>query len=69
MGMRYCPTCMEVVETRVLGGNTQIETHGIAGKKRKVIHRAQDNGCGHEWYTVEVPEDVLEQNIKMSPNK
>jgi len=64
MGMRYCPECRKVVETRVLVGNTQTETHGIAGKKRKVIHRTEDGGCGHEWYTVEVPEDFIITTLK-----
>lgn len=69
MGLRYCPNCKEIMETKVYPDYSHVSFQGIAVKRRKVIHRAQDNGCGHEWYTVEVPEDVLDQKIKIPPTK
>jgi hypothetical protein len=26
---------------------------------RKIIHREEDGGCGHRWYTLELLEDAL----------
>jgi len=69
MGLRYCPNCKEIVETRVHPEYSQESFRGIAVKRRKIIHRIEDGGCSHEWYTVEVPEEILEQNIKMPPVK
>ena len=57
MGKRYCPECKEVVEVKVSGKYSQIKFQGIPVKRRKVIHREEDGGCGHEWYTIEIPED------------
>jgi len=59
MGMKYCPNCREVVITRALPNYSQIEFRGILAKKREIIHREEDEGCGRTWFTVEIPEDVL----------
>ena len=59
MGMKYCPNCKEVVITKALGSYSQIDFKGVLVKRRKIVHREEDGGCGHSWYTVEVPEDVL----------
>jgi len=59
MGRKYCPECKEVVETKALPNYSQIEFQGIAAKRRKIVHMEEDGGCGYEWYTLELPEDVL----------
>jgi hypothetical protein len=59
MGMKYCPKCQNVVVTKALSNYSQVEVKGIRGKRRKIVHLEEDGGCGHEWYTVEVVEDVL----------
>ena len=59
MGRKYCPECKEVVETKVLGDYSQIELRGIAAKRRRIKHLEEDGGCGYEWYTIELPEEVL----------
>ncbi|WP_319406218.1 hypothetical protein [uncultured Desulfosarcina sp.] len=60
MGTKYCPVCKEVVDAKVLGRYSQVEFMGIPVKRRKIIHLEEDGGCGHEWYTVEIAEEVLE---------
>ncbi|MDB4303597.1 hypothetical protein N9934_02270 [Desulfosarcina sp.] len=58
--MKYCPNCKEVVVTKALSSNySQVDFKGIWGKKRKIVHLEEDGGCGHEWYTVEVVEDIF----------
>ena len=59
MGMKYCPICEEVVETKAIGDYTQIDFRGILAKRRKICHMENDSGCGHQWYTIEVPQDAL----------
>jgi len=59
MGRKYCPECREVVEAKVLGDYSQIEYRGILVKRRRIKHLEADGGCGHEWHTLEMPEDVL----------
>ena len=59
MGRKYCPECEEVVETKVLGYYSQIELRGIAAKRRRIKHMEEDGGCGCEWYTIELPEDIF----------
>ena len=59
MGRKYCPNCKEVVVAKVLGSYSQVDFTGIPVKRRKIIHLKEDGGFGHEWYTVEVAEDVL----------
>jgi len=59
MGQKYCPKCREVVTTKAVGSYSQIDFKGVLVKRRKIVHLEEDGGCGHEWYTVEVPEDVL----------
>ena len=63
MGTKYCPVCKEVVIAKVIGKYSQVDFKGIPVKRRKIVHLESDGGCGHEWYTVEIAEDVLE--IKM----
>ena len=36
---------------------------GIRAKKRKVIHREENGGCGHKWSTVEIPEEFMGNSI------
>ena len=59
MGTKFYPNCREVVITRALPNYSQIEFRGIMVKRREIIHREEDGGCGNTWYTVEIPEDVL----------
>jgi hypothetical protein len=60
---RYCPSCKQIVETRVLlEGYCQTEVHGIPAKKRQVICGTDaegTGGCGTKWFTLELPEDQL----------
>jgi hypothetical protein len=37
----------------------QGEYQGILVKRRKIGHLEEDGGCGCEWFTFELPEDVL----------
>ena len=48
MGFRYCVKCDQVVDVKVVGGYSQVEFNGIIAKRRKVIHREDDGGCGHK---------------------
>ena len=59
MGQKFCPKCGQVVITKALPIYSQIEFKGVQGKRRKIAHLEEDGGCGHDWYTVEVVEDVL----------
>jgi len=59
MGMKYCPNCKEVVETKALSNYSQVEYRGILVKRREILHREEDDGCGLTWFTVEIPEDVI----------
>ena len=59
MGTKFCPICKEVVITRALPNYSQIEFRGIMVKRRKIGHLEIDGGCGHMWYTVELPEDII----------
>jgi len=59
MGMKYCPNCREVIITRAIPNYSQIEFRGIIAKRREILHREEDEGCGLTWYTIEIPEDVL----------
>ena len=59
MGKKYCLNCKEVVVTKALPEYTQVEYRGILVKRRKIVHRDEDGGCGHIWHTVEVVEDAL----------
>ena len=62
-GRRFCPNCNEVVETRVLPeGYKQIDYHGVLAKRRKIVcgtDRDGKNGCGHMWFTIEVPDATV----------
>lgn len=69
MGMKYCPICKEVVITKVLGNYSQLEFQGIPVKRRKIVHLEEDGGCGNEWHTIEVPEDVLGIDKKLQHRK
>ena len=59
MGMKYCPNCKDVVLTKALGSYSQVDFNKVPVKRRKIAHLDEDGGCGHEWYTVEVVEDML----------
>jgi len=59
MGKKYCPKCKKVVVTKVLPNYSQVEFRGVYAKKRKLIHRVEDGGCGHSWYSCEIPAEVL----------
>ena len=59
MGRKYCPECREVVVAKAIGDYSQVEFHGIAAKRRKIGHLEEDGGCGHEWFTLEMPEELL----------
>ena len=59
MGRKYCPECREVVETKAFPNYSQVDYRGIQVKRRKIGHLEEDGGCGHEWFTIELPEDVL----------
>ena len=60
MGTRYCPSCKEMIEAKALpGGYRQVNFNGILAKRRKVIHREEDGGCGEEWWTLEIPEGFI----------
>jgi hypothetical protein len=62
-GYRYCPYFKDKVETRVLiEGYAQIPYKGGLAKRRKVVCFKDiygDDGCGHEWYTSEIPGEML----------
>ncbi len=60
MGMKYCPHCKKVGDARVMPYFTQIPWKGILIKKRRAIHMVENGGCGRTWYTVEMPEDMLD---------
>ena len=72
-GYRYCPTCEEKVESRVLAkGYGQVLYKGVLAKRRKVICRKTingDPGCGHEWYTLEIPESLLGIDRSTEPQR
>ena len=59
MAQRICPNCQEVVDAKALPDYRQINFRDIPVKQRKVIHKVSDGGCGHSWYTIEIPKDVL----------
>ncbi len=59
MGTKFCPICKEVVETKALQNYSQIEFRGIMVKRREILHREEDEGCGRTWFTVEIPEDII----------
>ena len=64
MGTKFCPNCKAVVFTRALPNYSQIEFRGIMVKRREILHREEDEGCGRTWFTVEIPEDVLIESEK-----
>ena len=59
MGQKFCPACEEIVLTKALPKYSQVEFQGIPVKRREIAHLEEDSGCGHRWYTLELPEDVL----------
>ena len=60
MTKKYCPDCKALVKTKVVpSGYDQIRINNSVIKRRKIIHRIEDGGCGHTWFTYEVPEDVM----------
>ena len=60
MARRYCPKCRRLVEAKALDtGYSQKKFGNAIAKRRKIVHLIRDGGCGHEWYTLEIPEDIL----------
>ena len=60
MKSKYCPNCQALVETKVVpNGYKQVPYQNSVITRRKIIHRIEDEGCGHTWYTYEVTEDVM----------
>ena len=60
MGFKYCPECKQVIDAKALpGGYRQVKFNGILAKRRKVIHREADGGCGHSWWTLEIAEEFI----------
>ncbi len=63
MANKYCRYCNIIAETRVIGGYTQIPFRGGFIKRRRVVHRFEDGGCGNVWYTYEIPEHLLSDEL------
>lgn len=60
MTIKFCPHCEEYGETKVVpSGYKQLRDGNVAAKRRKIIHRIVDDGCGRTWFTNEFPEDVI----------
>jgi len=60
MSYKFCPHCNSIVETRINpSGYKQMRYQNSVLKRRKIIHRVQDGGCGQNWFTYEVPEDLM----------
>ena len=60
MTKKYCPSCEDLVETRVTSTiDKQIPYQNSIIKRRKIIHRIEDGGCGHTWFTYEVTEGLM----------
>ncbi len=60
MTTKYCPNCQTLVKTRTIpSGYEQIPYQNSVLKKRQIIHRSEDGGCGLTWPTYEVPEDIM----------
>ena len=60
MAARYCPRCKKIVEAKVLEtGYSQMKFENVIAKRRKIVHLTEDGGCGHEWYTLEIPEEIF----------
>ena len=49
----------KVVETKALSNYSQVEFRDILVKRRKIGHLEDDGGCGCQWFTFELPEEVL----------
>jgi hypothetical protein len=62
-GHRYCPSCKQIVETRVLlEGYSQVEILGTLARRRRVVCGTDaegSNGCGTKWFTLEIVEDQI----------
>ena len=60
MTIKYCPECKELVKTKVVpSGYKQIMADISIIKRREIIHRIEDGGCGYSWYTYEVAEPCI----------
>jgi len=62
--MKYCPNCKEGLITKAFSNYSQVEYEGILVKRRKIGHLEVDGGCGCEWFTFELPEEVLMGSMK-----
>lgn len=62
MTTKYCPECETLGKTKVVpSGYKQIPYQNNVIKRRKIIHKVEDGGCGHTWYTYEVSEGLMRQ--------
>jgi hypothetical protein len=62
MTIKYCRECEALGKTKVMpAGYKQIKLDNSVLKRRKIIHKIEDGGCGNTWYTFEVPDDVMRQ--------
>jgi hypothetical protein len=72
-GHRYCPNCKRIVETRVLAeGYAQVLYRGVLVKRRKIVcgrNRDGLGGCGHVWFTYEIPEEVLPEILNSNRSR
>ncbi|RJR43988.1 MAG: hypothetical protein C4576_13790 [Desulfobacteraceae bacterium] len=60
MGVRYCPYCKQIVETKTLmKGYKHQMYNGIPVKLRLIVHKEEDGGCGQTWETVEIPVEYV----------
>ena len=60
MTIKYCSNCKQLVKTKVVpSGYKQIPYQNSIIKRRQIIHKVEDGGCGHTWFTYEVPEDLM----------
>ena len=60
MTIKYCPGCKTLGKTKVVPSRyKQMPYQNSVIKRRKIIHQIEDGGCGHTWYTYEVPEDLM----------
>lgn len=60
MGLKYCPSCGQVVYAKAMAsGYKQVAYKGILVKQRRITHLEEEGGCGHAWLTYEVPSEYF----------
>jgi len=57
MTFKFCPMCKKIVKTKVKaeGYKQYPYENDVVMKRRKISHLEEDGGCGHAWYTYEIP--------------